>query len=511
MQPLQLLAWHLPEDLDPQGLQHALADSFNFKSDTVKKSICRWFDTFDWRIFRSNHILTREGSDWVLKDLHGNERHRLRGGRKLFRFAGDFPDSPLREKLQQILSVRALIELGVAEIHTTRLHILNQDKKTVALLELQEIVDRQHERQLVTVRLQEIRGYDKWLKRITKHLKGLGIHKKIQPVDTLEFILEGSDRKLLDYTSGYNVTLEPEMKSRDAVIRIYRFLLAGIQKNEQGVINDIDSEFLHDLRVAVRRTRSALTLIKDVLDPDIEKHFKKEFKYIGGITGSVRDLDVYLLSRNTYSAQLPERLRNGLEYFFDDLANRRRQEQRKMVRAMRSARYRKILADWDKILSSDSELASGKYSNVPIIDLAGKSIHKRFRKVLHDGKKIHGHSPDEELHRLRIECKKLRYSLEFFSSLYDQEHMKQFIKQLKMLQDNLGDFNDLSVQQSMLADLLSRIKPGTVKSRELSASIGGLMTSLFLRHRKVRARFEQTFAHFSRKKNLELYHALFDR
>ena len=182
-----------------------------------------------------------------------------------------------------------------------------------------------------------------------------------------------------------------------------------------------------------------------------------------------------------------------------------------MVRAMRSARYRKILADWDKILSSDSELAPGKYSDVPIIDLAGKSIHKRFRKVLHDGKKIHGHSPDEELHRLRIECKKLRYSLEFFSSLYDQEHMKQFIKQLKMLQDNLGDFNDLSVQQSMLADLLSRIKPGTVKSRELSASIGGLMTSLFLRHRKVRARFEQTFAHFSRKKNLELYHALFDR
>ena len=129
--------------------------------------------------------------------------------------------------------------------------------------------------------------------------------------------------------------------------------------------------------------------------------------------------------------------------------------------------------------------------------------------MLTDGKKINPDSPDESLHRLRIECKKLRYSLEFFTSLYDQEVMRQLVRHLKLLQNNLGDFNDLSVQQEMLAHFLSTIKPGTIRSREMAASIGGLMTDLARQHQQVRTHFEETFARFARKKNLDLYTSLF--
>ena len=511
MQPLQHIAWHLPDTLDFRNLGLSLADRFAYKRETDNKKVCRWYDTFDWRLFRSNHILTREGQDWILQDLAGRRVDILRGGRKIYRFSRDFPESSLRDTLASIVSVRALIELGRADIYRERLNILNGDKKTVAQVELKKITLGHGERQLATVRLREIRGYANWLKKIKKHLLELNISEQTTPSDILLFIAESSGRKPLDYSSKYDVPLDPKMTARDAALRIYRFLLAAVRKNEQGVLDDIDSEFLHDLRVAVRRTRSALTLLKGVLHPEIEQRFKEEFKYIGAITGPVRDLDVYLLSRDSYSEQLPERLRRGLDIFFDDLVGRRHREQRKMVRAMRGARYRKILDEWENILSPDAETVAWKNGAITVGELAGKIIHKRFRKVLRDGKKIHADTPDEELHRLRIECKKLRYSLEFFSSLYDPKRIQQFIRQLKMLQDNLGDFNDLSVQQHMLADLLSHVRPGTVKSRELAAAIGGLMTGLFLQHQDVRTRFENTFAHFSRKKNLALYHALFGR
>ncbi len=511
MQPLHHIAWHLPDALDFQDLRLSLADRFAYKHETDRKRVCRWYDTFDWRLYRSNYILTREGQDWILRDLAGKKIDMLRGGRKIYRFSQEFPESSLRDRLAPIISVRALIELGRADIHRERLYILNGDKKTVAQIELKKIVSQDGERQSAIIQLREIRGYSTWMKKVQKYLLDLNIREKATVADVLLFIAEGSGRHPLDYSSKYDVPLDPGMTARDAALRIYRYLLTAIRKNEQGVIDDIDSEFLHDLRVAVRRTRSALTLLKGVLDPAIEQRFKKEFKYIGAITGPVRDLDVYLLSRDSYSQYLPGRLRRGLDIFFDDLAGRRRREQRKMVRAMRGARYRKILDDWENILAPDAEIMAGKNGNIPIGKLAGKIIHKRFRRVLRDGKKIDVDTPDEELHRLRIECKKLRYSLEFFSSLYEPKQMRQFIRQLKMLQDNLGDFNDLSVQQNMLADLLSHVRPGTVKSRELAAALGGLMTGLFLRHRDVRTRFENTFAHFSRKKNLALYHALFGR
>ena len=150
-----------------------------------------------------------------------------------------------------------------------------------------------------------------------------------------------------------------------------------------------------------------------------------------------------------------------------------------------------------------------KNSRLPIERLAKKVITKRLQKILDIGKNIHPETPDEELHHLRIQGKKLRYSLEFFSSLFPEKEMKKLIKQLKVLQNNLGDFNDLSVQQEMLRDYLAAIKPGTVKSKKLSAAIGGLLTNLYHEHRQIRNRFEETFGEFSAPDNLALYRSLF--
>jgi CHAD domain-containing protein len=129
---------------------------------------------------------------------------------------------------------------------------------------------------------------------------------------------------------------------------------------------------------------------------------------------------------------------------------------------------------------------------------------------LKDGSAIKRSSPDEDLHQLRIQCKKLRYILEFFTSLFPPAEMKLAIKQLKRLQDNLGTFNDLSVQQEMLQQYLAGIRPGSKKSQQLAIAIGGLLTTLFHEQQKARKGFYKRFHQFSCEENQQLYTKLFN-
>ena len=78
-----------------------------------------------------------------------------------------------------------------------------------------------------------------------------------------------------------------------------------MRQNEAGIRADWDTEFLHDFRVAIRRTRSALSQIKGVLPVDAVEHFKDAFRELGRSTNRLRDLDVYLLEEETYRAMLP--------------------------------------------------------------------------------------------------------------------------------------------------------------------------------------------------------------
>ena len=112
---------------------------------------------------------------------------------------------------------------------------------------------------------------------------------------------------------------------------------------------------------------------------------------------------------------------------------------------------------------------------------------------------------------MRIECKKLRYLLEFFASLFNTDDITLLIKQLKRLQDNLGDFNDLYVQQEKLKDFLQNHVLQIKDSQQVAAAVGGLITGLYQRQIAVRAAFTQTFKEYSKKENIQLYQYLFDK
>jgi CHAD domain-containing protein len=119
--------------------------------------------------------------------------------------------------------------------------------------------------------------------------------------------------------------------------------------------------------------------------------------------------------------------------------------------------------------------------------------------VLKRGRKIDDDSPPELLHRLRIDCKKLRYLLEFFAELYPAKRIRPMIGALKKLQNCLGDYNDLTVELQSLARIVERLPADDngPESGPVRHDIEELRVQLRQRQAETRARFGGQFAAFT--------------
>ncbi len=489
-----------------------IGQAFTIEIEPQPAATVTWFDTFDWRLYRRRQVLLRRNKDaWYLLRRHSGEEVVSLQGQGLVgcSFSSDFPAGRLRTVLEPILGVRRLLSLVTLDSSGVLIRFLNQDEKVVAFLFLQEQMVPGADVVFRTVKLQGVRGYDKDFKAVSRFIRRHGIVDPVSPFYALEEGVRLTGRCPLDYSSAFSITLKPEMSARQAALAIFRRLLEAMQRNAPGIIDDLDSEFLHDFRVALRRTRSGLALIKRVLPPEITGTFKKEFADLGSVTGTARDLDVYLLYEKDYKSRLPAMLQGGVEEFFADIRARREIARKELVRSLRSLEYRAMISRWHDYLYGDDSGEASANSELPIKDLAGKIILRSYRRILKDGRAIDHSSSDTKMHRLRIQCKKLRYSLEFFASLFPPDDIRIIIDQLKKLQNNLGAFNDLSVQQKMLHPYLARLRPGAGKNQQLASAIGGLLTSLHHEQQQVREAFSPKFRRFSRSGNTELYKKLF--
>ena len=319
----------------------------------------------------------------------------------------------------------------------------------------------------------------------------------------------GIRKNMKKHSLRKSIKLKPEMNAQHAAVVILNNLLGAIKHNEDGIKKDIDIEFLHDFRVAVRRTRAALSQIKAVFPEEIIIKAKNEFSSLGKRTNNLRDLDVYLLKKEKYIKMLPPDLRPGLKMMFNKLEAERKKEQKKLTRYLNSSSYKKIIASWENFLKNQStENVKSQNSDIPVTEIARKFILTKYMKIIKSGKSINKNTPDSDIHSLRIECKKLRYLLEFFSSLFPQNEMDNIIKQLKKLQDNLGDYNDLFVQQESLKNYLGKIDNNNSKNI-VPLAVGGLITVLYQKQQELRNQFTQNFNEFSKTKNIKLYKKLF--
>ncbi|MCD4843830.1 MAG: CHAD domain-containing protein [Methanosarcinales archaeon] len=503
----------LLENQDHQDLIRTISESYQFAHDpptTVRES---YFDSFDWLLYNENFVLLKQDDTFYLKDMESFEvKAECRWEHKdVARFWWDFPDREIAALLKACLDVRALLPFLEIEKRNEKLHILNKDEKTVLWVYLDEInpgTDVSIQKTINTITLVPVRGYWKEFRDFHQFIEKIKI---AEPCDNLfNMMLKLSQRKPGDYSSKMKVALTRNMSGSMATKKIFLYLLNTMKQNDEWVISDIDTEFLHDFRVSGRRTRSALSQIKDVLPPEKLDRFKQDFRELGQSSNKLRDLDVYLHTKEEYLAMLPEHLRPGLDPFFIDLEKQREKELKGFTRVLRSDFYRQLVTDWEVFLVSDEDCdRTAKNAEKPVITLAREFIWKRYTKIMKDGEKINNNSPDVKLHKLRIQCKKLRYLMEFFASLFPSDEIALLTKQLKRFQDNLGDFNDLSMQQDTLKEYLDTIDPESDQNMLIAAAIGGLIMNLNMKQHQVRAEFSDQFRNFAQKKNRSLFKQLF--
>ena len=261
------------------------------------------------------------------------------------------------------------------------------------------------------------------------------------------------------------VTLDPEATVGQSLAIILGCGLAQLQANEHGLLAGGESEYLHQMRVAVRRLRSGLSAHRDVAGGETFDMLRRELKWAGTRLGVARDWDVFAADL------LPPLVRErgsdpGLQSLVQAAAAAREKANRSARAAVRSRRYARLVFALGRVAAGGGDVGTDPRCAVPVLPFARGLLDKRHDDVVARGAKLARRST-AELHALRIAIKKLRYAGEFFGSLFGQERAKLFRSRVAKLQESLGVINDQATMLKLTHVAMPRRSPA------LESLVGG--------------------------------------
>lgn len=508
----------LPQDVDASALARLLDGESRCAIGQTTRFSIRFHDSFDWRLHQSGLRLQQFGTpQGGLLRLRSADDARTLASTPFDgdpAWPGDLPPGDLRDQVAKPLAMRVLLPIASVDGVATDLCVLNDDGKTVARIQFLEMQCRspavREARALwPRVRLTPVRGYEDVIQDLARRFEG-EMECPEAPACVFDEVITAVGREPGDYSSKLDVPLRPDEPAVDATRKVLRTLLDTLERNIPGARADLDSEFLHDLRVATRRTRSALSQVKRVLPDAVVEEFKARFAWLGQITGPVRDLDVFLLELPHYRASLPDAMAGDLDALEARLRAAHKTEQAKLKRKLGSREMRDLLSRWHAVLEAEHPRGEpGQFAGLPIDHVASMRIWRMYKRVLKAGRAVRVDGPAEEMHELRKDCKKLRYLIEFFRGLYPAEELKGLIRALKDLLDDLGEFQDLEVQADKLRDFAGAFDPKDPATLPTVMAIGALVADLLRRQQAAHERFAACFAAFDSAENRRRYSRLF--
>jgi triphosphatase len=262
-----------------------------------------------------------------------------------------------------------------------------------------------------------------------------------------------------DDSSARAVKAQPlKLKKRDSAKQALKAMvqncLSQIQGNESGVVLEHDAGSIHQMRVGLRRLRSAFDLMKPWINaPSL---LREELRWIAGELGHARDW--YVLADVTLPATLAQAEGAEIDLLHSNVKEQAKLNTERAARAAGSARYARLMLEllfWlERLPASDGESAGPEGAGVPLKKIAAKVLRHRHRKLIQRGR----HLADLDVHtrhRARIAAKKLRYATEFFASLYPKRTMHRYCAALSKLQDDLGWRNDAVAADLLLNSIIS--------------------------------------------------------
>jgi inorganic triphosphatase YgiF len=277
------------------------------------------------------------------------------------------------------------------------------------------------------------------------------------------------------------VQLDAAMTAGAALRGIALACLAQMQANEDGLLDGRDPEYLHQLRVGLRRLRSCLGLVALASSKAAVAPLADELRWLGGALGPARDWDVFMTETFPPLAR-QFRQAPGVGSFRARGARARRAHAAMAREAVTSRRYTDLLLalgeafardDVPAFAGSDAPAATQEGSeppprfDSPVGTFAAFVMERRHRRLRKRGRQV-PEAPPEERHRVRIAAKKLRYAAEFFASLYPAKRVARYVGALEGLQDILGALNDAAVVDRLLAEVAASGRP-------IAAGVDGLV------------------------------------
>jgi CHAD domain-containing protein len=440
-------------------------------------------DTFDGRLARRGLLLLKTGAEYALvahKSRCKESRHRCHT-RRTIRFAAELAD-PLRKKLAPIVESRALLPIARCLKIITEF-VVQRNEQVLGHGRLIELHGDQQ--RLLYVAVESERGSPgrrgSWISRLAK----IGLTECDR--SPYAVLLERMKVNPAGYAPKRVLRLQPAWPVQRALQTILKYQILVMVQNERGLRQDWDAEFLHDFRVAIRRTRSILSQFKKAFPADLLQQRRKDFANLSERTNRLRDLDVQLQRRAQYTARLPASLHPGLEKLYKAISRERQKEFSVLLKTLNSHAWQRSKKEWRCFLQTQTPASWSTVpaAGIPIKRLVCKLVMKKFKQMQKMEQKDWGGAQDEALHRLRIEAKKLRYLLEFFASLFPPQSLNTVLEQLRQVQDYLGHLNDLAVQQEQLLDHLQK-QSALLRHPQTTAAIGALVAVLHQEQTRLR-------------------------
>ena len=206
-------------------------------------------------------------------------------------------------------------------------------------------------------------------------------------------------------------------------------------------------EVVHQMRVAVRRARSALSLFRPVILPSALSPAAEGLKDLGRMLGPARDWDVFMTETlPPVAAALPDQ--PALTGLLQAGARRREEARAALAAYLDSRAFRAICVELACLAALEPEGEEGP----PLTAFAVSVLRARWKKLRGTGKSLDAldHSG---LHALRLKAKRARYAAEFLVSLFPARPAARFIRRLSAVQEHLGVFNDTAAAAALLREL----------------------------------------------------------
>ncbi len=392
-------------------------------------------------------------NEWKLSEEDGEIFNPIEAAAAFIDFFNNEFEFTILKEIKHIIEIRSKRKKWILHYKNTTFELSYDDSKAYSQVysnEVKPFCFAEIEIELLNDKKEEIPFFVETIKLILKNIKAIPSAKNKLEKSLSHFNINFRKIKKPDYK---NTDLTHEVFSK-----IIRYYFDSALQNENGVKIGLDVEFVHDMRVAIRKLRTVLQCFKYSMTGRDLQYFGNNYKWIADFLGSVRDIDVYISKFRAFIIDKNSEKDSALNSIEENILKIRGMNRKRMISHLKSKRYFHFLDRMAALLSSEivrKDNLSISFQTIEEISIkilksaagdilkSGKRLLKKLEEepVNFTNTRLKFYNNDNLIHKLRIKFKRLRYILEFFNPIFNDK-IRNIALFLPAVQDELGNFVD---------------------------------------------------------------------